>query len=243
MTKAFPILAATALILVGLPTSPLRPAHADSITLRDVPANHWAYQSIDTLQRAGIVIGYPDGTYTGRRSMTRYQFAVAIARLLPLLPPDSSTSSSKDGLAAAKADLRSKLDQSPFALTALKQLVDGFAPELTALEQDVPAAKAQLDTLEAQNNELQANRLRVAAKTRFADVPAARANLNSLKADEIAFAQGKLGLHAYVDGSTLPLTDTNCDVVPDDHWAYNAVSTVQSTGILIGYPDVHKASL
>ena len=41
----------------------------------DVPADHWAYAAVKTLQDAKIVIGYPDGTYGGRRPMTRYEFA------------------------------------------------------------------------------------------------------------------------------------------------------------------------
>ena len=38
-----------------------------------------------TLQKAGIVIGYPDGTFGGKRAMTRYEFAVAIARMLDIV--------------------------------------------------------------------------------------------------------------------------------------------------------------
>jgi len=48
----------------------------------DVPRGHWAYGALDKLAKAGIVEGLPDGTYGGNRSMTRYEFAVAIARLL-----------------------------------------------------------------------------------------------------------------------------------------------------------------
>ena len=47
----------------------------------DVPTDHWAYSAVDKLKNAGIVEGYPDKTYGGPRPMTRYEFAVAIARL------------------------------------------------------------------------------------------------------------------------------------------------------------------
>src|SRR5580658_8115996 len=115
------------LLALGMPATTLRPAMADSSgPFADVPADHWAYQAVDTLQKAGIVIGYPDGTYGGRRAMTRYEFAEAIARLLPLLNTDTSNFATKDDLAAAKADLQGKLDSNGAAIDSLKQLVDGF---------------------------------------------------------------------------------------------------------------------
>jgi hypothetical protein len=48
----------------------------------DVPTNHWAYAAINRLSQAGIIEGLPSGAYGGNRAMTRYEFAVAIARLL-----------------------------------------------------------------------------------------------------------------------------------------------------------------
>ena len=48
----------------------------------DVPKNHWAYDAINKLSQAGIIEGRPGGTYNGNQAMTRYEFAVAIARLL-----------------------------------------------------------------------------------------------------------------------------------------------------------------
>ena len=41
----------------------------------DVPAGHWAYAAVAKLAAAGIVDGYPDGTYKGDRTMTRYEMA------------------------------------------------------------------------------------------------------------------------------------------------------------------------
>jgi len=52
----------------------------------DVPQGHWAYDALDTLSRAGVIEGLPNGTYAGNRPMTRYEFAVAIARLLSVIP-------------------------------------------------------------------------------------------------------------------------------------------------------------
>ena len=54
----------------------------DQAEYPDVPRGHWAYNAIDKLSRAGIIEGLPSGNYAGNKPMTRYEFAVAIARLL-----------------------------------------------------------------------------------------------------------------------------------------------------------------
>ncbi|MDV5089133.1 ESPR-type extended signal peptide-containing protein [Veillonella sp. YH-vei2233] len=48
----------------------------------DVPDNHWAYNYVATLAGNGLVEGYPDGTFGGDRTMTRYEFAAIIYRAL-----------------------------------------------------------------------------------------------------------------------------------------------------------------
>ncbi|MBO8126150.1 MAG: S-layer homology domain-containing protein, partial [Firmicutes bacterium] len=51
----------------------------------DVPENHWAYKAVEELYAAGLIIGYPDGTFGGQRSMTRYEYAMIVSRLLDRL--------------------------------------------------------------------------------------------------------------------------------------------------------------
>ena len=48
----------------------------------DVPKNHWAYEYVATLAGNGIIEGYPDGMFSGDRSMTRYEFAAMFYRAL-----------------------------------------------------------------------------------------------------------------------------------------------------------------
>src|SRR5438128_1311760 len=124
MKKQLAVLAGAGLglgFLLGTPHTSLAQAGAASGPFADVPADHWAYNSVDTLQKAGIVIGYPDGTYGGKRAMTRYEFAVAIARLLPLIkPPDLSGYATKTDLQALSDDLNAKLANNAQAIDALK---------------------------------------------------------------------------------------------------------------------------
>lgn len=49
--------------------------------LRDVPAQHWAYASLDRLVDAGIIDGY-QGKYNGGRTLTRYEMAKVVAKAM-----------------------------------------------------------------------------------------------------------------------------------------------------------------
>jgi len=71
-------------LVIVLLASTLAPALAKS-PFADVPADHWAYDSIVELAAAGLIEGYPDGTYGGARMMTRYEAAMVFARALARL--------------------------------------------------------------------------------------------------------------------------------------------------------------
>ncbi|MGI4791401.1 MAG: S-layer homology domain-containing protein [Janthinobacterium lividum] len=144
MKKSLILLAGASMAFIGLPA--VTHAQAASGPFADVPTDHWAYQSVDTLQKAGIVIGYPDGTYGGRRPMTRYEFAVAIARLLAQMKTPGVTAGD---LSTLRSDLENQIAGNKAAIDALTALVNGFGPELTRLGVDVAAADARLDALEA----------------------------------------------------------------------------------------------
>ncbi|MGB2783348.1 MAG: S-layer homology domain-containing protein, partial [Atribacterota bacterium] len=51
----------------------------------DVPLNHWAYDSVQSLAAKGVIVGYPDGTFGGGKSLTRYEFAEATAKALAVV--------------------------------------------------------------------------------------------------------------------------------------------------------------
>lgn len=52
------------------------------VVFPDVPENHWAYMMVQDLAYKGIVVGYPDGNFSGDRTLTRYEFAVALDRAI-----------------------------------------------------------------------------------------------------------------------------------------------------------------
>lgn len=48
----------------------------------DVPAGHWAYDSIAKLAAAGVIEGYGDATFGGDKLMTRYEMAQIVAKAM-----------------------------------------------------------------------------------------------------------------------------------------------------------------
>ncbi len=193
MKKSLVLLAAAGLAFIGLPT--VSQAQAASGPFADVPTDHWAYQSVDTLQKAGIVIGYPDGTYGGRRPMTRYEFAVAIARLLAQMNPGVKPGD----LANLRSDLENQIQGNTAAIQALQQLVAGFGPELQRLGVDVAANTARLDALEA----------RVGRDEGILGSVAAEQNRLKITGDFNVIAEGDASRRRDAAGNYLPFLDQN----------------------------------
>ena len=48
----------------------------------DVDPSSWAYQSVEQLASAGIINGYPDGTFKGNNDITRYEMAQMVAKAM-----------------------------------------------------------------------------------------------------------------------------------------------------------------
>src|SRR5688500_15155864 len=76
-----------ALLAAGVATAhaePARPAQpaVETGPFADVPKGHWADVVVDGLERRGIFTGYPAGAFRGERALTRYEFAVALQRML-----------------------------------------------------------------------------------------------------------------------------------------------------------------
>ena len=72
-------------------------AYAANNPFSDVPAGHWAYDSLAKLAAAGIIDGYGDSTFGGDKLMTRYEMAQITAKAM-------ATGANVDKLAAEFAD-------------------------------------------------------------------------------------------------------------------------------------------
>ncbi len=72
------------LLLLCLPASP-------APLFPDLPEQHWARDSVASLAACGLLEGYPDGTFKGDRTASRWELALVVARLLARMEQEQAT--------------------------------------------------------------------------------------------------------------------------------------------------------
>ena len=86
----------------------------------DVPAGHWAYNSVTKLAAEGVIEGYGDGTFLGNRNITRYEMAQMIAKAMAKNPQGAS----KAELDKLAAEFREELDNLGVRVAELEKHAD-----------------------------------------------------------------------------------------------------------------------
>ncbi|KAF1082578.1 MAG: hypothetical protein GQF41_1299 [Candidatus Rifleibacterium amylolyticum] len=107
----------------------------------DVPFSHWAYDAVNKLAAKGILQGYPDGTFKGKQTVTRYALAMVTAKMVANV--EQMLESGIGTNLVTKSDLQT-----------LEKLTVEFADELallgvkvTALEDDMQVVKEDVSML------------------------------------------------------------------------------------------------
>lgn len=109
----------------------------------DVPDTHWASSAVQQLKAKGVLEGYPDGLYRGKRAASRYEMAMVASRIVAKLEqleaslPDFSQFATKEELAAVKrmVDLNSqKIEELGVRVDALEKKIGELDSRLTKLE-------------------------------------------------------------------------------------------------------------
>jgi hypothetical protein len=109
----------------------------------DVPESHWASSAVQTLKAKGVLEGYPDGLYRGKRAASRYEMAMALSRVVAKLEqmesslPDFSQFVTKDDLAAVKRmvdENRQYIEELNVRVDALEKKVGELDSRLSKLE-------------------------------------------------------------------------------------------------------------
>ena len=83
-------------------------AFAASNPFVDVPAKHWAYDSVTKLAQAGIVDGYSDGKFQGDKVMSRYEMAQIVAKAMA--KSDKADASQKAAIDKLAVEFASELE-------------------------------------------------------------------------------------------------------------------------------------
>ena len=109
-------------------------------SLSDIPAGHWAYDAVGQLVKDGLIVGYPDGQFKGRRPMTRYEAAVLTYRAVDQIETE---------ITAGKAVNQADID-------VVRKLMAAFAEELKRVEAQVAALQTKVDSNTKQLGDLKA---------------------------------------------------------------------------------------
>ncbi|WP_196594096.1 putative porin [Pectinatus sottacetonis] len=96
MTKKTLVSMITGALVIGAASTTFAAANPFS----DVPAGSWAYDAVSKLASDGVVNGYPDGTYQGQKTMTRYEMAQIVAKAMTKTDVDKADKALVDKLAA-----------------------------------------------------------------------------------------------------------------------------------------------
>ncbi len=105
----------------------------------DVPAGFWAQEAVTRVAAEGIILGNPDGTFQGRRNITRYEAAAMFDRLLrsnrfAQLSPEAQTA------------VQNGMNEVRTALTQVQTDSKANADKIAALETELTALKSAAPT-------------------------------------------------------------------------------------------------
>jgi hypothetical protein len=141
---------------------------------QDVPRDHWAYSAVEDLASKGLIKGYPpDGKFFGKRTVTRYEMATIVQRVLARI----------DELLAQKADKSAIPPTQPAGVTEaqlneVRRLVNEYRTELTVIGTDLQKVKDQIGDLKTQVDAVKGTADRAAQ-----DAAAAQAETAKVKSD------------------------------------------------------------
>lgn len=138
----------------------------------DVQDTHWAYEAVTRLKKEGIITGYPDGTFGGKKNITRYEMATLLyaiyqnmknvtdglnsqiealeARVNAIKPAqgggtDTSTMAALNALKSDVSSMKAWGDD----ISQLKKMASSYEKELSSLGVDVEAMKKDIKDMDA----------------------------------------------------------------------------------------------
>jgi uncharacterized coiled-coil protein SlyX len=122
----------------------------------DVPTDHWAYNALDYLTEKGVLEGYPGGFFKGDRTLTRYEFAQAIARLLDTIQQKGATDEVKVMVDSLRTEFSDQLAAQNKAIDALNKSVTDNTSQINDLQGKVDAQDSKISALETKVNGMKA---------------------------------------------------------------------------------------
>ncbi len=218
---------------------PAIPAHSQEIAseFKDVDPSHWAYHAVESLREKGLLLGYPDGYFRGKRTLTRYEFAVAIDRMLKYVegkieavqttpgPPGSQGPQGVQGPAGPQGPP----GVTPQELQQLQALANAFKDELSRMGDNITEINQRLDSMakELENLRAKVNKMPVIGGEMFTGIRTDHGN-NFIDQDgrvvgSIGFLTNPLPVydfHLTVDGNVGGGAHVLADMVTSNYRSY-----------------------
>lgn len=94
----------------------------------DVAKDHWAALAVKTTAKSGLIDGYPDETFRGQDSVTRYELAVILKRLLARLDEGQTDSSHAAEAVASELQQRGLPEEKSHEVIRIAMAQDTSAP-------------------------------------------------------------------------------------------------------------------
>lgn len=150
----------------------------------DVQDTHWAYEAVTRLKKEGIITGYPDGTFQGKKNITRYEMATLLYAIYQNMKNvtdglnsqiealeakvngmkgngggnnGGDTSGLRDALKALQSDV-SSMKAWGSDVAQLKKMASSYEKELSSLGVDVEAMKKDIKDLDARIKALESKK-------------------------------------------------------------------------------------
>ncbi len=122
---------------------------------KDVPRDHWAYEAVEHLRQLGIVNGYPDGSFRGKRTVTRYEAASGLnkaARVYNAGLPEDAFVSNIPGPQGARGPQgpQGPAGTPPPELKQLRAILEQMRQELHDMNDQLGAASSRAERLDAE---------------------------------------------------------------------------------------------
>jgi hypothetical protein len=112
----------------------------------DVPAGHWAQEAVDYASKAGLVQGYPDQTFKGNKTLTRYEAAMIFYRLQKSGAMGNMNAEGQAAMTAGMGDVQTELEDIKAKLDEADAAAQDQAARIDALEAATPGEPAAPDT-------------------------------------------------------------------------------------------------
>jgi uncharacterized coiled-coil protein SlyX len=149
----------------------------------DVPAGHWAQEAVDYASKAGLVQGYPDQTFRGNKTLTRYEAAMIFYRLQKSGAMGNMTAEGQAAITAGMGDVQAELEDIKSKLDEADQAAQDQSARIDALEAATPGEPAASDTgdLEARLQALEDKVAEPASEAAAPDTSDLEARLKALE--------------------------------------------------------------